>query len=179
MNRVIFLVLFLISTGFPVLSKSNHSLFDFSTIITIDTVLEAIRSNRTDCQQITRVFLARIRLYNARLGAVTVLNYRGALSDARRLDAYRKRANGRLFGRLHCVPTLIKDNILVAGLPTTLGLWAFTNATARVDAPAVWRLRSEGALVLGKANLAPFSFGLKVRCHLRRLCVSQFYFLPF
>jgi allophanate hydrolase len=57
------------------------------------------------------------------------------------------------------VPFGVKDNIDVAGLPTTAACKAFaSNPTA--DAPAVKRLRDAGAIVVGKTNLDQFATGL-------------------
>ncbi len=53
----------------------------------------------------------------------------------------------------------VKDNIDVAGLPTTAGCPAYSYDPV-VDAPAVARLRAAGALVLGKTNLDQFATGL-------------------
>lgn len=53
----------------------------------------------------------------------------------------------------------VKDNIDVAGLPTTLGLPRIV-AMPEEDAPAVARLRAAGAIVLGKTNLDQFATGL-------------------
>ena len=53
----------------------------------------------------------------------------------------------------------VKDNIDVAGLPTTLGL-PRDFAIAHRDAPAVARLRAAGAIVIGKTNLDQFATGL-------------------
>jgi allophanate hydrolase len=57
------------------------------------------------------------------------------------------------------VPFAVKDNIDVAGLPTTAGCpaYAFTPAA---DAVAVARLRAAGAIVIGKTNLDQFATGL-------------------
>ncbi len=60
-----------------------------------------------------------------------------------------------LAGRLLAV----KDNIDVAGLPTTAGCPAYAYDPAE-DAPAVARLRAAGAVVLGKTNLDQFATGL-------------------
>lgn len=53
----------------------------------------------------------------------------------------------------------VKDNIDVAGLPTTAGCPAYAYQPT-VSAPAVQRLVDAGALVLGKTNLDQFATGL-------------------
>ena len=53
----------------------------------------------------------------------------------------------------------VKDNIDVAGVPTSAGCPAFAYTPAR-DAPAVGRLRAAGAVVIGKTNLDQFATGL-------------------
>ena len=53
----------------------------------------------------------------------------------------------------------VKDNIDVAGLPTTAGSAAFAYSPES-DAVAVARLRAAGAIVLGKTNLDQFATGL-------------------
>jgi len=57
------------------------------------------------------------------------------------------------------VPFAVKDNIDVAGLPTTAGCPAFAYTPQR-DAFAIARLRAAGALVVGKTNLDQFATGL-------------------
>src|SRR4051794_30206838 len=71
--------------------------------------------------QLTRAYINRIAAVNARgpgLNAVRIVNPR-ALSDASLLDL--ERVTGKLRGPLHGVPVLVKDNLDVAGLPTTAG----------------------------------------------------------
>jgi allophanate hydrolase len=60
---------------------------------------------------------------------------------------------------LYGVPVAVKDNIDVAGMPTTAACPAFTYTPAR-DATAVARLRAAGALIIGKTNLDQFATGL-------------------
>lgn len=66
-----------------------------------------------------------------------------------------QRATQPLWG----VPFAVKDNIDVAGLPTTAACPAFA-FTPALDAAVVVRLRAAGAIVLGKTNLDQFATGL-------------------
>jgi allophanate hydrolase len=60
---------------------------------------------------------------------------------------------------LYGVPFVVKDNIDVAGLPTTSGCPGAAYVAER-DADVVARLRAAGAIVVGKANLDQFATGL-------------------
>ena len=60
---------------------------------------------------------------------------------------------------LYGVPVAVKDNIDVAGLPTTAACPAFSYLPTH-DATAVARLRAAGAIVIGKTNLDQFATGL-------------------
>jgi allophanate hydrolase len=60
-----------------------------------------------------------------------------------------------LFG----IPFAVKDNIDVAGMPTTAGCPAFAYTPCET-APAVARLLAAGGILLGKTNLDQFATGL-------------------
>ncbi|MFJ1454784.1 GTP cyclohydrolase II RibA [Nocardia sp. N2S4-5] len=74
-----------------------------------------------------------------------------AIAEAERLDAERRQ--GHVRGPLHGIPILIKDNIDVAGMPTTAGSVALRNSYPARDAFIVQRLRAAGAVILGKTNM--------------------------
>jgi len=76
------------------------------------------------------------------------------LAQARVLEA--EGARGRpLWGFIAAV----KDNIDIAGMPTTAGCPEYAQIPAR-SAPSVQRLLDAGALVMGKTNLDQFATGL-------------------
>jgi allophanate hydrolase len=60
---------------------------------------------------------------------------------------------------LYGVPVAVKDNIDVAGLATTAACPAYSYM-AKQDANAVARLRTAGAIMIGKTNLDQFATGL-------------------
>jgi mandelamide amidase len=63
-------------------------------------------------------------------------------------------------GPLHGVPLALKDNIDVAGVPTTAGSPALRAHVPRRDSVVAQRLLEAGALVLGKTNLHEFALGV-------------------
>lgn len=66
---------------------------------------------------------------------------------------------GESAGKLAGVPFVVKDNFLAFGAPTTAGSKMLQNFQAPVQATAVERLESEGAICIGKANLDAFAHG--------------------
>jgi allophanate hydrolase len=68
-------------------------------------------------------------------------------------------AEGPRGGTLFGVPFVVKDNIDVAGMPTTAACPGYAYTPAE-DAPAVARLLEAGAVLLGKTNLDQFATGL-------------------
>ena len=102
-------------------------------------------------QAATAQAIARVQRIDPQLGSVLALDPT-AMEQARRIDA--SGARGPLAGQ----PVLIKDNIEAAGpLPTTAGSLALANNVTNRDAPLVARLRSAGAVILGKTNLSEWA----------------------
>ena len=120
------------------------------------TVAEIVAAHRkgdsTPAQTIRRVY-ARIRELADPGIFIALREESDVIAEAETLDGGRKR--GLLFG----VPVAVKDNIDVAGLPTTAACPAFSYRPD-ADAVAVARLRAAGALVIGKTNLDQFATGL-------------------
>ncbi|WP_324806176.1 amidase [Sphingomonas sp. LY29] len=94
--------------------------------------------------------LQRIERLDRDVNSVLAVNP-DAVAQARAVDT--RPGGGPLAGQ----PILIKDNIEVAGMPTTAGSLALVANDTRRDAPIVTRLRSAGLVVVGKANLSEWA----------------------
>ncbi|BBZ27729.1 putative amidase [Mycolicibacterium madagascariense] len=80
-----------------------------------------------------------------------------ALADAEAVDAaVASGADAPLAG----LAAAVKNNVDVAGLPTTAGCPAYATEPAAADAVTVARLRAAGAVVIGATNLDQFATGL-------------------
>ena len=82
--------------------------------------------------------------------------------DARRaaIEADSLSPSERGLKALHGIPIAIKDNIDVAGQPTSAGSPALAGHFPRRHARVVERLVAAGAIVVGKTNLHEFSLGV-------------------
>jgi aspartyl-tRNA(Asn)/glutamyl-tRNA(Gln) amidotransferase subunit A len=99
----------------------------------------------------TEACLARIAHCNPRLNAFLAVTADAAREAAAAADA--RRARAAALGPLDGVPVALKDNIDLAGVPTTAGVGARRGRVARTDAESVRRLKAAGAVILGKLNL--------------------------
>ena len=118
---------------------------------TVAAILEAHRAGtQSPAETVARTF-ARIAAHADPAVFISLRPEAEAVADARAL------ADKSL--PLYGVPVAIKDNIDVAGLPTTAACPAFAYQPAR-DAAAVARLKRAGAIVIGKTNLDQFATGL-------------------
>jgi amidase len=118
---------------------------------------QAMASGRSTSALLVRGYLERIERYDRRGPAVHAVRRLApdAVEQATARDA--ERSGGAVRGPMHGIPVLVKDNIDVAGLPTTAGSLALEHSTPDRDAALVTRLREAGAVILGKANLTEFA----------------------
>ena len=113
-----------------------------------------LAAHRITSLALTRDYDARIARLNPRIHAVIAVNPR-ALAEARAADA--RRAAGRARGPLDGVPILVKDNIGIAGLPTTAGSLALSANIRPKSATVIDHLRRAGVVILGRANLSEWA----------------------
>ncbi|WP_233058688.1 allophanate hydrolase [Komagataeibacter sp. FNDCR2] len=125
-------------------------------MLQIRDVLDAYRSGALRPSALVGIVYERITAYAQKDPAVWIsvaplehLLERAAFLESRSMDAL----------PLYGVPFAVKDNIDVAGLPTTAACPAFAYTPA-VSAEVVQRLEAAGAIVIGKTNLDQFATGL-------------------
>jgi amidase len=124
---------------------------------TIPELQQAMDAKRLTADRLVRLYRARIDAYDKTGPAVNAFLYLNpkAEEEARRLDAARGKTKAR--GPLYGIPVLLKDNIDVAGMPTTAGSVALAGSMPSGDSFLVCKLRAAGAVILGKGTLTEFA----------------------
>ena len=113
-----------------------------------------LAARRITSQALVNDYAARIAAINPEIHAVIGLNPR-ATDEARASDA--RRAAGQARGPLDGLPLLVKDNIDIAGLPTTAGSLALEKNVRSTSATVVSNLARAGAVILGRTNLSEWA----------------------
>jgi amidase len=128
----------------------------------IPTIQSHIQLGKLTYETLTQWYLYRIvKFENDRdraLQAIIAINP-DAVKDARLHDKNKSATDHPIYG----IPILIKDNINMAGIPTTAGSYALRNNRTS-DAFIVERLKANGAIILGKTNLSEWANYLCLRC---------------
>ena len=126
---------------------------------TISDVHAAYKSGELNARQLTEMYLARIEAFDQKgptLNCIISINP-DALADADALDAAFQKSG--FVGPLHGVPVLVKDEIDVADMVTTLGTLVFKDYRTPKDAFVIEQLRKAGAIILGKTTLSEYAGG--------------------
>jgi amidase len=127
------------------------------TLLTASAIAAAVQTHAVSAIEITRRYLERIEKLDPALHAFQLVRAEKALAEAKQLDQRPDLADLPLAG----VPVAIKDNFNVAGEPTRLGSAATSSKPVESDDELVRRLRTAGAVVIGKTTmpeLAIFGF---------------------
>ncbi|MCM8568205.1 amidase family protein [Gramella jeungdoensis] len=124
----------------------------------IPQIQQAIDEGKLTYEELALFYLSRIKEYDRdnelSLNSVISLNP-DIIKEARKKDELKSSAKNHhpIFG----IPVLLKDNINTAGIPTTAGAAALQNNNTE-DAFIVQRLKENGAIILGKANLSEWAY---------------------
>jgi aspartyl-tRNA(Asn)/glutamyl-tRNA(Gln) amidotransferase subunit A len=108
--------------------------------------------------ELTRLVLARAEKLEPRLHSFLTVTADIALKQAEDADR-RLGGDGPAPGPLTGIPVQLKDNISTAGVPTTAGSKILRGYVPPYDATVVERLRTAGAVIVGKGNMDEFAMG--------------------
>jgi amidase len=126
---------------------------------TIDDIQAGFKSGRVTARALVRTYLDRIDAYDRHgpmINSVITINPK-ALDDAAALDAAYARSGP--VGPLHGIPVVLKDQMDVAGLPTTLGSVVMKNNVPVRDSFVADKLKKAGAIILAKVTLGEMGGG--------------------
>jgi aspartyl-tRNA(Asn)/glutamyl-tRNA(Gln) amidotransferase subunit A len=106
--------------------------------------------------EVVDAVLHQVDRHNGVVNAYCWLDREGARRSAREAEA--RWMAGAPRGLIDGVPVGIKDNLLVAGMPTRFGSKLTSSEPSQHDAPAVARLREQGAILIGKTTMPEFGW---------------------
>ena len=117
---------------------------------TTNELVQALQARKISSLELVEHSIARIEAFDHNLNAVIVRDFERAREAAKAADAALARGERRpLLG----IPMTVKEAFNVAGLPTTWGNPRFKDFVPQEDAVIVSRVKSAGAIVLGKTNV--------------------------
>lgn len=122
---------------------------------TITDMQQAMGNGWITSEEIVQLYIDRIDQYDPKLRSILEVNP-DAAEIARSLDMERREKGSR--GKLHGIPIVLKDNIDTGDrMHTSAGSLALADSYASEDSFVAAKLRSAGAVLLGKANMTEWA----------------------
>ncbi len=125
--------------------------------LTIAELQRAYRARELSPVEVTKALLQRIAAHDGKLHSFLRVTEEVALAEA--AEAERELLAGRARGPLHGIPYGLKDIIETAGIPTTGHSKLRQDHVPSEDADVVRRLKTGGAVLLGKLATWEFALG--------------------
>ena len=117
----------------------------------IGQLAELIKSRKVTSEQLTMMYLGRLKKYGPKLECVITLTESLAIRQARMAD--KEIAAGKYRGPLHGIPFGVKDLLSTKSYKTTWGALPFKEQMIDEDATVVKRLEDAGAVLVAKLSM--------------------------
>ena len=124
-------------------------------MLTLTDASRSIMDGKLSPVELTRSCLAMFDRLEPQVKAWVTLDRDGALRDAARLEDERRA--GRMRGLLHGIPIGVKDIFYTAGMRTTAGHAPMAEFVPDYDSTVAERLKTAGAIILGKTTTTEFA----------------------
>jgi len=124
--------------------------------LTIHEAHQLLKDKKLSSIELTRSCLERIRQVEPEVRAIVTVTDELALEQAEKADGLI--AAGKA-SPLTGIPTLIKDNMCLKGVPTTCSSKMLEDFVPPYNATVVEKLNDRGVVVVGKANMDEFAMG--------------------
>ncbi|KAG2501198.1 hypothetical protein HYH03_001012 [Edaphochlamys debaryana] len=140
-------------------ARSKHTVAAAAKTSVIREIHEQITKKQRSATEVTQSYLDAISKADGTVNSFITVDGEQALAQARAIDARIASSGVEGLGPLAGVPLAIKDNICTAGTRTTAGSQILRDYVPNFDATAVAKLRSGGAVLVGKTNMDEFGMG--------------------
>src|SRR5512145_2651178 len=125
--------------------------------LSVQETHELLASRKVSSEEITRAYLERIQRLDPKVKSYVTVTEENALEQAR--DADQRFKTGKGLTPLTGIPYSAKDSLSTRGIPTTCSSKILENYKPFYDCTAIKKLKSNGAVLLGKNNMDEFGMG--------------------
>ncbi len=126
-----------------------------SNIFTIEKINNDLNEGHISCVDLIKSCIEKIKIDN--LNDFITIFENDAIESARLID--KKIAQGEKLNLLEGIPVAIKDNILIKNKKCTAASKTLDDYVASYDAYVIEKLKSSGAIIIGKTNMDEFAMG--------------------
>jgi aspartyl-tRNA(Asn)/glutamyl-tRNA(Gln) amidotransferase subunit A len=125
--------------------------------LSVQETHELLASRKISAEELTRAYLERIRRLDPKIKSYVTVAEESAIEQARAADQRLKTGEG--VTPLTGIPYAAKDSLSTRGIRTTCSSKILENYKPFYDCTAIQKLKSTGAVLLGKNNRDEFGMG--------------------
>ncbi len=144
-------------TTSPLPKMKRPANFEDVAFWSVGQLAELLRTRQVSSEELTRMYLERLKKYGPKLECVITLTESLAIAQAKRAD--REIKAGKYRGPLHGIPYGAKDLLAVKGYKTTWGAMPYKEQVIDEDATVIKKLEQAGAVLVAKLTLGALAWG--------------------